>query len=487
MVSGIVWTAGLCLILWASLSSRTAAAETFVPDGRLHPDDYTVLMAADIPMPAGMKVFQPGSHGKFYAENWKSPGHVLRWEILVTDEDAFAVSILLKRDSAHPLELNVACGDQTVTGTLPAGIRGWVRQSLDGTLRLAKGKQPIALTARSSGATENFAASIFSVELVRPAMRARLHEAAVKLRADTKWLQEAKYGLMFHWTSQTVPHHGEPKPYAQAVRDFDVPGLVEQVRLTGAGFIVLTTSHAQMFFPAPLKSLDRLLPGRTTSRDLVTELADALGKHGIKLMLYYHIGSVGDPEWLKASGFWKTDTTQIFDSWSAVIGEIGERYGEKLAGWWFDDGTINYYYRGAPWERLTRTAKTGHPQRLVAYNPWELPSCTGFQDYFCGEGFSDPAVNGLPLGPDGHFTGGSHEGLQACATLITEGDWVHTRKETDVGAPQWNAAQMAGLLKGFMAKKNVPIFNLEIYQEGAVSPRSVEMFRQARAILDGKP
>jgi hypothetical protein len=38
---------------------------------------------------------------------------------------------------------------------------------------------------------------------------------------------------------------------------------------------------------------------------------------------------------------------------------------------------------------------------------------------------------------------------------------------------------MAALLKDFAARKNVPIFNLEIYQEGAMSPATVEMFRQA--------
>jgi hypothetical protein len=297
-------------------------------------------------------------------------------------------------------------------------------------------------------------------------------------------MQAARYGLMFHWTSQTVPHRGEPKPYAQAVRDFDVPALVEQIRRTGAGFIVLTTSHAQMYFPAPIRTLDRVLPGRTAERDLVADLADALGRHGIGLMLYYHIGAASDPRWLEASGFWQTDTMQVFGTWKSIVGEIGERYGAKLAGWWFDDGTINYYYRSAPWEELTRTARNGHAQRLVAYNPWELPSCTAFQDYFCGEGYEDPAVPGLPLGPDGRFTGGSHAGLQACATLITERDWVHGHKDADIGAPRWKPDGMARLLEGFIARKNVPIFNLEIYQEGTVSPVTVEMFRQARMQLD---
>ena len=45
---------------------------------------------------------------------------------------------------------------------------------------------------------------------------------------------------------------------------------------------------------------------------------------------------------------------------------------------------------------------------------------------------------------------------------------------------------MASLLKGFISRRNVPIFNLEIYQEGTLSPATVEMFEQARDRLDAK-
>jgi len=143
-----------------------------------------------------------------------------------------------------------------------------------------------------------------------------------------------------------------------------------------------------------------------------------------------------------------------------------------------------YYHLGAssaPWERLATAAKAGQAGRLVAFNPWELPSPTEFQDYWCGEGNADPSVGGLlPVGGDGHFKSGSHQGLQACATLITERDWVHSQKDTDIGPPRWNVAQLAGLLREFIARNKVPIFNLEIYQEGALSPATVETFRRAR-------
>ena len=468
----------LCVVL---LVSGLAAGAVFVPDGKLRPDDYTVLMAADAKLPAGLAPIQSGAHGKFFVAGWRRPEQFFTWQVEAPADDAYAVNVLLKSHAARPLELKVRSGAAAVTGTSPADVRVWTRQALEGTLPLSRGAQTLVLDARSAGGTPEFEAEFLSIELVRPAVRERLAEAAVKSRADTKWLQDAGYGIMCHWTSQTMPRHGERKAYAQAVRDFDVSGFVAQIRDTGAGFLVLATSHAEMYFPAPIAALERALPGRTAARDLVAELADALGARGIRLILYYHIGAIDDPAWLEASGFWKTDTSRIFGTWEAVIGEVGERYGAKLAGYWFDDGTINYYYRSAPWERLTRTARKGNPNRLVAYNPWELPSCTAFQDYFTGEGYGDPAMPGLPLGPDGRFTGGSHAGLQACATLVTEGDWVHGGKETEVGAPRYDAAALARLCAAYRARKIVPIFNLEIYQEGAVSARTVAVFREARA------
>jgi len=38
------------------------------------------------------------------------------------------------------------------------------------------------------------------------------------------------------------------------------------------------------------------------------------------------------------------------------------------------------------------------------------------------------------------------------------------------------------MLGEFAKFRNVPIFNLEIYQEGTVSPATVEVFKQARGL-----
>lgn len=479
MIHFLALLAAILLVPLAALHSAE-----FVPDFKIKPDDYTVLMAVDAKRPPDLKPFQAGSHGKFYVTGWTQPEQACEWEIIVPEEDAYSVNVLLRRQGSEALRVAVRSVKQTVSGLVPASLHGWTRQTLDGLLRLPAGKQRIVLSACASNDTNCFNASVFSIELIRPAVRERLHAAALKLRSDTRWFQECRYGLMCHWTSQSFPRRGERKPYDQAVQDFDVESFARQVQQTGAGLLVFTTSHAQHFFPAPLKSLDHILPGRSARRDLVADLADALGRRGVKLFLYYHLGASSDPAWLKATGFWETDTSRLFDNWTAMISEAGQRYGDRLAGWWFDDGAVSYYYRSTPWERLMIAAKAGHANRVVAFNPWELPSPTAFQDYFCGEGNTDPGLGGLvAVGGDGRISGGPAQGLQACATLITEQDWVHARQDTDIGSPRWDVPQLAALLKEFISRKNVPIFNLEIYQEGALSPKSVELFKQAASQL----
>ena len=308
---------------------------------------------------------------------------------------------------------------------------------------------------------------------IYPEVQRRQHEAAFRMRseADTQWFRDANYGLMLHWTSEIAPRHGAPKPYNEAVRDFDLQTFVSQVVRSGAKFVTLTTSHGKMFFPAPLRSLDKILPGRTSERDLVGEVADALNAHGIRLILYYHLGANSDAKWQQASAFFKTDTTDFWNNWTAVIGEAGARYGAKLAGWWFDDGTANYYYRSAPWERLASVAKAGNPKRLICFNPWILPSATEFQDYLAGEGNTDPTLRGgLKPGDHGRISSGAYAGLQASAAIVMEGDWNHTKRDTEIGPPKMKLEQLQSTLSRFQALENVLMFNCEIYQDGTLSP-----------------
>ena len=60
---------------------------------------------------------------------------------------------------------------------------------------------------------------------------------------------------------------------------------------------------------------------------------------------------------------------------------------------------------------------------------------------------------------------------------VMEGDWLHTKRDTEIGAPRQSAAQLAERLRRFAAREDVPMLNCEIYQEGTLSPMTVEMLK----------
>ncbi|MEK0451431.1 MAG: hypothetical protein RL088_3699 [Verrucomicrobiota bacterium] len=466
----------LLLSLALALASPLCPA-SFVPDFVVKPNDVTVLMADDGKNPNNLRAWI-NDHRRLQVKQWPVGGQTT-WEVDVAEAGQYAVNVLFSHDVQKPLQVAVSSEEsrcQSPSLFIPA--HPWRRLPLEGNLSLSKGKHTLTLSITDPDKTSEGTVEVLSIEVVRTEIQRRQYEAAQQMRArtDTRWFREAGYGLMIHWTSEVVPRHGTPKPYAQAVRDFDVPTFVQQVVRTGAKLVTITTSHARMFFPAPLRSLDRILPGRTSERDLIGELADALSPHGVRLFLYYHLGSNSDPKWQEASGFFKTDTTEFWNHWTAIIGEAGERYGEKVAGWWFDDGTANYYYRSAPWERLASAAKAGNPKRMICFNPWVLPAATEFEDYLAGEGNADPTIRGtLKPGDAGRISSGAYAGRQASSALIMEKDWHHTKRDTEIAPPRMQPEQLQTLLNRFRSLQNVLMFNCEVYQDGTLSPATVDL------------
>jgi hypothetical protein len=473
----------ILLISICVLTAMARAQQTFTPSPQINPDNYTNLMAVDAEAAPGLAPFQPGGHGKFFLQGWERADQSVKWDRDVALPGTYCVNVLLNADGSDAMAMELTTGKQKATVSVAASPRGWVRLAMEPPVVLAKGPVQFELKARLLAAGGKLALRVMSVELVRPAVRDRLHHAALRLRSDTAWMRRAGYGFMFTWTSQTYPRQGKPVPYDQAVQNFDVEKFADSVAEAGAGFVVMATSHAEQYFPAPLKSLDGILPGRTSSRDLVADLAAALEKRHIRLMLYFHLGAISDPHWLAASHFWDTDTSAFFDNWTSIISEVGQRYGKRLTGWWFDDGATNYYYRSPDWEKLTRAAKAGNADRVVGYNPWVLPSPTEFQDFYCGEGMTGPQDGGrLAESGAGRFLNGPNAGLQACSTLVTEGDWLHGAQDSEIAPPRWTARELAVLLRRFADVGRVPMFNLEIYQDGSMSAETIRRFREAKAL-----
>ncbi len=333
----------------------------------------------------------------------------LTWAIETTEAGDYEAHLLYEKPvgSVSKSRIEVRSGDQIrridpLEAKIPDGpgrLR-YRRHKLDTPLHLEKGLNLVSvrIAARRSGTPPSQAKNdqddvhfrVFSLELAKQSALPDIQKRANELKADISWMVEGKYGLFTHWSPLCYPLYGDVRAdqtYEEGVNRFDVDAYVEKVVETGAAWVVFSTAHGPQFWPGPNQTLDRILPGRTARRDLIGELADALDRKNIRLMLYYHHGR-GDQEYMKASGMLDPDPSRWFDNVIAMHREISERYGKQLWGSGaYTDGAFNVYYQyGFPFERLTRAMKSGNPDAIVGYSSDRGPMITPFSDIFVSDG-----------------------------------------------------------------------------------------------------
>ncbi len=361
-------------------------------------------------------------------------------------------------------------------------LRNFERVPLDGVLHLPEGISEITIrvTEPESGEVMDF----WSMELVPVAARqsvAEAEERAKTSQASTDWFVEAKYGVMFHFDPNSQPRHGPKQPYAEAVRDFDVNTFADMVEETGAGYVIFTLNHGHhnlnLWF-APIKSWEKLHSGSTTKRDLVGEIADALDKRGIKLIIYIASSSLL-ADALSSDSI--SDKEDAFDVHVEILNEMGLRYGKKLAGYWFDSwDRIPQMFTNAPvsFERLFKATKAGNPDRIIGLNFWIFPDATLWQEYWAGE-----ADEKLEPAKGRYIEYDAGRGLQRHALFMLEDIWVHSKPNSEMEEPVFTEEELISYVKQLTANEGVATINLGIYQDGTVGKESLELMQALRRAM----
>ena len=303
-------------------------------------------------------------------------------------------------------------------------------------------------------------------------------------RANTDWFARAGYGLWFHFLDLTMPPKGPNKPYEQAVNELDVEKLVGMVAETGAKYMMWAVNHGNPTCPAPIKSWEKLHPGFTTKRDLIAELADALGKRGIRLMLYMNPPGVGgmDLNPGTVNGIPRYNEDEYASQLIAVFREFGERYGNRVAGYWFDSTfEATECYPNLPFEAINDAVKAGYPDRLVAWNNWVFPHETEWQDYFAGE------LTDLPVKSyGGRYIGyGVAKGLQSHVALRFDADWLHIKQDTPMPPPRYKAKDLADFIRASQAEQVPVTLGVGIFQDGSWGPEALPVLREVGRLVRG--
>ena len=427
------------------------------------------------------------NRGPDWLEGWGSTNESVEWRVKAPMSGDYTVYLTYAcaPGCAGAIMQVVANGNSKVTAATreTKGVwKGWQafeRIAVPAKLRLRRGVNAITVRALRKAGTEEII-RLRSVELVSRVAEEAARMAADRARAvrsDASWLADAKYGLMVHWLPNATPQAGPPKPYCEAVKDLDVERLAQLTQDAGAGYFIFSLAQRQ-FFPMPLQTADAILPGRTCNeRDLVRDLADAFTRRNIRFLLYYHHG-VGDPEWSRAAGFFAPDKTRFFANEAAVLSEIGSRYGDKLAGWWFDD---RYPYQ--PFEQLFHASKIGNDKRIVAFNSWVMPKSTEFQDYWAGEMGGE-----LEFLPNTGFfdAGGPAAGLQPHALIFVDDPWLHGEMNKKIKDPLFPNDRLIRFIQDTNAKRGAVTMNIGVYQDGTASPATLQQLRAIRRAIRGR-
>jgi hypothetical protein len=213
------------------------------------------------------------------------------------------------------------------------------------------------------------------------------------LAADTAWMRQAPFGLFMHYqyrillgysvrTKPQFPKSEEmtAEGWNRFVDGFDVKGFASQMAEAHVGWVMFCVDDHYYAWPCSPNSKFDEFTGyaageKCSRRDLIGELADALNAKGVKLICYFAglNGYMKEPK--VSAGLQDDGNNQTAPSAEcrkrrlAVLKEYADRYGTRVAGWWFDGMELNSY-RGPPddWETIGSIVRAANPAAVIAFS-----------------------------------------------------------------------------------------------------------------------
>ena len=297
---------------------------------------------------------------------------------------------------------------------------------------------------------------------------------------NTDWLKDAGYGVFMHFLPADASG-------LTLVKNFDVDALAAQLDGMKAKYFVITLGQNSGYFNSPNAVYDRVTgyaPGeRCATRDLPLDLSRALARKGIQLMLYLPCQTPNQEDRSqKAFGLRQGKQDQPIDlefagKWAEVIQEWSDRYGEKVAGWWFDGGYQHIRFNQAIAEVYAKAVKHGNPKAIVTFNPGvKLIRHTQAEDYTAGE-LNEP----LALIPTSRWVDGS----QWHALTYLGSNWSH--RDTRFPAAQWAKWVTSAIAQGGAVTLDMgPNWNPQAGPIGTLAPAQIEQVNAIRDALKNR-
>ena len=223
---------------------------------------------------------------------------------------------------------------------------------------------------------------------------------------STDWFHEAKWGIMACYLADPLAASGggkgkdfvlDSESWNKQVDSFDVKGLADQLQEIGVKYYLITLGQNSGHYCSPNATYDKIVgiaTSKCSRRDLIADLYKELEPRDIKLILYLPC-QVPNRDVLAQKAFNLTQGSkdqpigiEFAGKWAEVIHDWSSRYGNKVAGWWFDGAYEWVGFNDEIAEIYTEAVKRGNPNAIIAFNPGvknPIAAVTEHEDYTAGE------------------------------------------------------------------------------------------------------
>jgi hypothetical protein len=301
---------------------------------------------------------------------------------------------------------------------------------------------------------------------------------------NAEWMRERRFGVMFHylsdWIARTENLQMSVEKWNSLINGFNVEKLADQVESVGAGYCIFTIGQNSGYYVAPNATYDKLVgirPSKCSNSDLISDLADALESKDIKLIVYLPSGAPSGDQVARNALEWQNGpfpNVEFQKKWEAIIRDWSLRWGNKIAGWWFDGAYWpNTMYRSKTppnFESFAAAAKAGNKESIVAFNPGVVPrtiSITPYEDYIAGE-ISNPDIMSIMRVYDGLVDGSQ---LQILSYL---------GERWGMGNPRFEIKQIIEWSQQVWENQGAITWDLPLQSDGTIKTDFLEQLKAVR-------
>lgn len=267
------------------------------------------------------------------------------------------------------------------------------------------------------------------------------------------------------------------------VDNFDVETLAGQLQSSGVRYYQITIGQNSGYYVAPNAAYDQftgIQPSKCSKRDLIADLAAALQKRGIRLMVYLPSGAPAGDQMADVALQWRNGpypNREFQTKWEQVIREWSDRWGRKVAGWWFDGCYFpNSMYRSTEppnFASFAAAARAGNPDAIVAFNPgvvYRILSVTPHEDFTAGE-IDKPELVTIRRSVDGKV-----DGVQIHMLSFLGEKW-------GMGAPRFSAEDAIRDTKSICSYRGAVTWDVPLELNGTISQPFLDRLKAISAAL----